>query len=81
MDTNTPPALDATMRRRFWNRLSHAGLIRQRELIRVHRVAQQERIAPEEAVVALGMLTREQAVELLTEERPFGFLWEGLGIS
>ena len=81
MNTNTLSAPDPTLRRRFWNRLCRAGLIRERELIRVHRVAQKERIAPEEALVATGMLTREQVVELLTNERPFGFVWEGLGVS
>jgi hypothetical protein len=81
MDTNAPAALDPRMRRRFWNRLCRAGLVRERELIRVHRVAQQERIAPEEALVTLGLLTREQVVEFLTNECPFGFLWEGLGVS
>jgi len=81
MNTNTTLAPDPTMRRRFWNRLCRAGLVRGGELVRIHRVAQQERIAPEEALVTLGLLTREQVVELLTNERPFGFEWEGLGVS
>ena len=81
MNTNTTSAPDATIRRRFWNRLCRAGLLRERDLIRVHRVAQKERIAPEEALVVTGMLTREQVQEFLTHERPFGFQWEGLGVA
>ena len=80
-DLNEPVAVDSALRRRFWNRLCRLGIIRERELIRLHRVAQERRIAPEEAVVALGMLTQDQVVELLTCRTPFGFSMEGLGIS
>ena len=80
-DTNGPVAIDPSVRRRFWNRLRQFGLLGERDLIRVHQVAQRRRIAPEEAVVALGMLTRDQVVEFLTGESPFGFSIDGLGIS
>jgi hypothetical protein len=76
-----PVAVDPRLRRRFWNRLCRLGIIRQQELIGIHQLAQKERIAPEEAVVALGVLTRDQVVEFLTGESPFGFFMEGLGIS
>ena len=80
METNgrTP---DPRSRRRFLNRLCALGIVRERELVELHRVAQSRRIAPEEAVVALGLLTSDQAAELLAGERPFGFAMEGLGIS
>jgi hypothetical protein len=82
METSPVPlALDPGVRRRFWSRLCGAGLVRHGELVRVHRVAQARRIAPEEALVTLGLLTRDQVVEFLTRECPFGFLWEGLGVS
>ena len=71
----------AWMRRRFWNRLCRLGIVRERELIRLHRLAQARRIPPEEAVVAAGMLTRDQAAEFLTGDAPFGFSMEALGIS
>lgn len=51
-------------RKRFWNRLRTLGLIGEPELIRVHRIAQQQGIAPEDAAVALGMLTESQVREL-----------------
>jgi len=79
METNG--STDPRSRRRFLNRLCALGIVRERELVEVHRVAQSRRIAPEEAVVVLGMLTRPQVVELLAQERPFGFALEGLGIS
>jgi hypothetical protein len=72
--------VDAQSRRRFLNRLCALGILRERGLIEVHRVAQARRIAPEEAVVLLGFLTGEQAAVLLAGERPFGFALEGLGI-
>ena len=80
-DLKGPVAVEPWLRRRFWNRLCRLGIVRERELVRVHRLAQARRIAPEEAVVALGMLTRDQVLEFLMGERPFGFAIEGLGIS
>jgi len=55
----------ARHRRQFWNRLRGLGLIREPELIQVYRLAQQHRIAPEEAAVALGVMTERQIRELL----------------
>jgi hypothetical protein len=81
VESSGPVAVDPRIRRRFWLRLSRLGIIRQQELIGIHQLAQKERISPEEAVVALGMLTRDQVVEFLTGESPFGFFMEGLGIS
>ena len=78
MDTNG--TIDAQSRRRFLNRLCALGIVRERELIEVHRVAQSRRITPEAAIVVLGMLTGDQAAELLAGERPFGFALEGLGV-
>jgi hypothetical protein len=72
--------IDPQSRRRFLNRLCALGIVRERELIEVHRLAQVRRMTPEEAVVALGLLTRDQAAELLAGERPFGFALEGLGV-
>jgi hypothetical protein len=80
-DLKDPVAVDSALRRRFWNRLCRLGIVRERELIGLHRVAQARRIAPEEAVVAMGMLTQDQVVELLTCEAPFGFSLAELGIS
>jgi hypothetical protein len=80
MDTNAK-ASDPGSRRRFLNRLCALGIVRERELVEVHRLAQARRIAPEEAVVVLGLLTRDQAAELLDRERPFGFALEGLGVA
>ena len=80
VDTSTPLAVTPALRRRFWGRLAAFGIIRPTQLIRIHRVAQDRGIAPEEAVVALGMLTRDQVVEFLIGDAPFGFSWEGLGI-
>ncbi len=56
------------LRQRFWSRLRELNLIRESELIRVHRLAQQRRMSPEEAVVALGMLTEDQVFALYTGE-------------
>ena len=80
-ERRTPAWVDPRLRRRFWNRLCRLGILRERELVRVHRVAQEQRIAPEQAVVALGLLTRDQAAEFLVGERPFGFSMEALGIA
>lgn len=74
-------ALDPVQRRRFWARLCRMEILRERELVRVHQVAQSRRIPPEGAVVALGILTAEQAVALLTEESPFGISMGDLGVS
>jgi hypothetical protein len=74
-------SLDPDQRRRFWNRLCRMGLIRERELVRIHQFAQSRRMAPEGAVVAMGILTADQAAEILTGEAPFGLSMEGLGIS
>ena len=79
MDTNG--TIDPKSRRRFLNRLCALGIVRERELIEVHRVAQARRITPEAAIVVLGMLTSEQAAELLARERPFGFALEELGVA
>ena len=74
-------SLDQDQRRRFWNRLCGMGIVRERELVRIHQFAQARRIAPEGAVVAMGILTATQAAELLSGESPFGLSMEGLGIS
>lgn len=73
--------LDRNQRRRFWARLCRMGIVRERELVRVHQVAQARRMAPEAALVELGILTAEQAVALLTEESPFGLSMKELGVS
>jgi len=73
--------LDREQRRRFWARLCRMGIIRERELVRAHQLAQSRRISPESALVALGILTPEQAVTLLTEELPFGLSMGELGVS
>ena len=73
--------LDLQERRRFWNRLCRMGIVRERELVRVHRVAQTRRIAPEGALVEIGLLTAEQVAELLSGNAPFGIAMEGLGIA
>jgi hypothetical protein len=78
---SSPVAVDSRLRRRFWNRLCRLGIIREQELVGIHQLAQKRRIAPEEAVVELGVLTQDQVVEFLTGESPFGFFMEGLGIS
>lgn len=74
-------ALDPDRRRRFWNRLCRMGIVGERELVRVHRYAQSRRIAPEGAVVAMGILTPDQAVEFLNGESPFGLSMGDLGIQ
>jgi hypothetical protein len=57
------------LRQRFWSRLRALKILRESELIRVYRHAQQRGIAPEEAMVALGLLTEDQVIEILTGER------------
>jgi hypothetical protein len=74
-------SLDLEQRRRFWNRLCRMGLVRERELVRIHLYAQTRRIAPEGAVVEMGILTADQVAEFLSTESPFGLSMEGLGIS
>ena len=73
--------LDRNQRRRFWARVCRMGIVRERELVRVHMLAQARRMAPEGALVKLGILTAEQAVALLTEESPFGLSMKELGVS
>jgi hypothetical protein len=58
------------LRQRFWTRLRALKLIREPDLVRVYRHAQQHGLAPEEAMVALGLLTEDQVIEILTGERP-----------
>ena len=79
VDTSELLAVTPALRRRFWGRLATLGILRPSQLIRIHRIAQDRGIAPEEAVVSLGMLTRDQAVEFLIGDAPFGFSWESLG--
>jgi len=55
----------ASLRSRFWSRLRGLRMIREPDLIQVYQVAQQHRIAPEVAAIALGVLTEKQARELL----------------
>ena len=66
MDTDRQGLLGQRLRQRFWSRLRELGLIRESELIRVHRLAQQRRMTPEEAVVALGMLTDDEVLAITT---------------
>jgi len=56
---------EANLRSRLWSRLRGLGLLREPELIRVYQVAQQNRISPEQAAVALGVMTEQQARDLL----------------
>jgi len=58
------------LRQQFLNRIRERGIISGSELIRVHRVAQARRISPEDAVVILGLLTEEEALEILMEGSP-----------
>ena len=73
--------LDPDQRRRFWSRLCRMGIVRERELVGIHQFAQSRRIAPEAAVVAMGILTADQAAQFLSTESPFGLSMEALGIS
>ncbi|HLY73715.1 MAG TPA: hypothetical protein VKU80_06310, partial [Planctomycetota bacterium] len=56
------------LRQRFWSRLRALKILRESELIRVYRHAQQQGIPPEEAMVALGLLTEDQVLGILTGE-------------
>ena len=47
----------------IWNRLRGLGLIHETDLIRIHRIAQQQRISPELAAIALGVVTRRQVLD------------------
>ncbi len=55
------------LRQQFINRLRERGIISGPELIRVHRIAQELRIAPEDAVVILGLMSADEVLDLLTE--------------
>jgi hypothetical protein len=81
MKENAMVDLDRERRRRFWARLCRMGIVRERELVRAHQVAQVRRMSPEAALVALGILTAEQAVAILTEEAPLGLSMDNLGVS
>ena len=70
METGGAGGLAQNLRQRFWSRLRALKIVREPDLIRVHRHAQSCRIAPEAALVALGMLTEEQVFEIFTGERP-----------
>jgi len=50
-------------RRVIWSRLRGLGLLHETDLIRIHRIAQQQRISPELAAIALGIVTRRQVLE------------------
>ena len=73
--------LDREQRRRFWARLCRMGIVRERELVRAHQVAQSRRMSPEAALVTLGILTAEQAVAILNDESPLGLSMDNLGVS
>ena len=49
--------------RGIWNRLRRLGLLQGADLIRIHRIAQQQRVTPEVAAIALGVVTRKQILE------------------
>lgn len=73
--------MDLEQRRRFLARLCSMGILRERELIRIHQVAQARRLSPERALVALGLLTADQAAALLRDDAPPRMSMEGLGTS
>ena len=58
------------LRQQFLNRIRERGIVSGSELIRVHRVAQERRIAPEDAVVLLGLLSEEEVLDILMEGSP-----------
>lgn len=68
MNTGTAGLMGQRLRQRFWTRLRDLRVIRESELIRVHRLAQQHRMTPEEALVALGLLTQEQVLAIFAGE-------------
>lgn len=53
----------STARRGLWSRLRRLGLLQGADLIRIHRIAQQQRVTPEVAAIALGVVTRKQVLE------------------
>jgi hypothetical protein len=59
-------ALVHGLRQRFLSRIHELGIVHGPELILVHRVAQQRGIAPEDAVVMLGLLTEDEVLEMMT---------------
>jgi hypothetical protein len=69
-ETRPASLMAQKLRQRFWSRLRGLKVIRESDLIRVHRHAQQQAIAPEEAIVALGMLTEDEVIGIITGERP-----------
>ncbi|HVR87532.1 MAG TPA: hypothetical protein VMU54_24615 [Planctomycetota bacterium] len=69
-ETRPASTMAQKLRQRFWARLRGLKIIRESDLIRVHRHAQQRGVAPEEAIVALGLLTEDQVIEILTGGRP-----------
>jgi hypothetical protein len=73
--------LDRDQCRRFWARVCSMGIVRGEELVRIHQMAQARRIAPEGALVSLGILTADQAVAFLNEEAPFGFSMADVGAA
>ena len=68
LETGAAGLMGQRLRQRFWSRLRELGIIRESELIRVHRLAQQRCMSPEEAVVALGLLTEDQVLSIFTGE-------------
>lgn len=57
------------LRKRFWSRVAGLKAVRTSDLIRAHHVAQQRCISPEEALVALGVLSQSQVLEIFAGER------------
>jgi hypothetical protein len=77
---NGPPTLSIKprIRSRLCNRLRFLGILRERELVQVYRIAQENRIAPEAAIVALGILTQDQILAFLTSAPSSDVAREGL---
>jgi hypothetical protein len=69
VETKSASTMAQKLRQRFWSRLCALKVIRESDLIRVYRHAQQRAIAPEEAMVELGLLTEDQVIAILTGER------------
>ncbi|HLY11178.1 MAG TPA: hypothetical protein VKW04_17895 [Planctomycetota bacterium] len=72
LQTTAAGSMVQQLRQRFWMRLRSQRIIRASELIRVHRYAQQRCLSPEEAIVALGLMTEAEVINLLTRERHEG---------
>lgn len=70
-DVATAPARTPAqeLRQRFWTRIAHLKTVRVADLVRVHHHAQQTCSSPEESLVALGILTEDQVIELYAGER------------